>query len=101
MRSQRFGARTEKRKPRPCSGTWYPRVRDFDRNESVLATSTTRNQRRHDAGVGKFRPALLCVFFLGIVLPSGATPTAPRSSQKHIGVLFLSSEDPDLPDVAT
>jgi len=82
--------------------TAVSRVRDFDQNESVLGTSTTRNQRWRDAGVGKFRPALLCVFFLGIVLPSIAAPvgSAPRSRPQHIEVLFLSSEDPDLPDVA-
>lgn len=49
-----------------------------------------------------FRRALLCVLFLGIVpanLAAKAAP-APRPARQQTEVLFLSAEDPDLPDVA-
>jgi PAS domain S-box-containing protein len=61
-----------------------------------------RNQRRRDAGFGRFRSVVFCVLCLGIVLPSlaaNAAPT-PRHTRQQIDVLFLSSADPDLPDVA-
>ena len=61
-----------------------------------------RNHRWRDHEPGRFRSAVLCVFCLGIVLPSLAAKSdpAPRYTRQQIDVLFLSSEDPDLPDVA-
>jgi hypothetical protein len=61
-----------------------------------------RNQRWRDPELGKFRSAVLCVFCLGIVLPGLAAKSdpAPRHARQQVDVLFLSSEDPDLPDVA-
>ena len=48
---------------------------------------------------------MVCVLWLAIVLPSGAAKHAraahaPRPPRLQTGVLLLSSEDPDLPDVA-
>ncbi len=64
--------------------------------------STTRNQRWPNAGIGGLRSALLCVFFLGVVLPNSVANSAPapRQARQQIDVLLLSSADPDLPDVA-
>lgn len=68
----------------------------------VASTSTTRNQRQRDAGVGKFRFTLLCVLSFGTVLANATTKpvSAPRHTQEQTEVLFLSSADPDSPDVA-
>ena len=45
---------------------------------------------------------MLCVFCLGIILPASAehSVSAPRPERQQFDVLFLSSADPDLPDVA-
>jgi PAS domain S-box-containing protein len=70
--------------------------------ESVFGTSTTRNQRWRGPSAGKFRFAVLCVFYFGVV-PAGATASvapAPHPARQQVEVLFLSSSDPDLPDVA-
>jgi len=65
-------------------------------------TSTARNQQCGNAGAGTFRFALFCVLCLGIVLSNVAAKVAPapRPALPQTEVLFLSSTDPDLPDVA-
>ena len=80
-------------------------VRALDRNESGLGTPTTRNQRWSDSRAGAFRSVLICVFCFGIIPSSVAARPAraahqPRPPRQQTEVLFLSSEDPDLPDVA-
>jgi len=69
----------------------------------VASTSTSRNHRRRDAGGGKFRFVPVCVLCFGIVLANAATKPAPapRRNQQQTEVLFLSSADPDSPDVAS
>jgi PAS domain S-box-containing protein len=96
-----------KNKPRPYRGVCYSRVCDLDQNESVLDTSTTRNQRCRGAGASKFRLAQLCVPCIGIglcvclgLIPAAvAAPMPPTPTRQEVEVLFLSSLDPDLPDV--
>jgi len=100
--NERFsGDKTKNRASEPCSGPGRPWVRNLDQKESVLGTSTTPNQRWRDAGVDKFRSAVLCVLCLGIVSPGAEAQVAPAGHRARQGteVLFLSSEDPDLPDV--
>ncbi len=84
------------------SGRRYPWFRILSENESVLGTAKWQNLRWRDARVGTIRSALICVFCLGIALPTSATNSAlaPQHAREQIDVLFLSSEDPDLPDVA-
>jgi PAS domain S-box-containing protein len=61
-----------------------------------------RNQRRRRSELGRSWCAVLCLCCLFIVLPGLAAKSdpAPRHTRQQIDVLFLSSEDPDLPDVA-
>src|SRR5271170_4977484 len=63
-------------------------------------STTTLSQRWRDAGVDRFRTAVLCVLCLGIVKASVAAPARPVlvHTRQQIEVLFLSSMDPDLPD---
>lgn len=70
--------------------------------ESVFGTSITRNQRARNTGVVTFRSTLVCLFCLGIVRPSAAANSAPapRHTRQQNKAFFLSSADPDLPDVA-
>jgi PAS domain S-box-containing protein len=77
-------------------------VRDLERNESVLGTAKRRNLRWRDAPDGPIGSALFCVFCLGIILQSSTANSAPapQHARQQVDVLFLSSEDPDLPDVA-
>jgi PAS domain S-box-containing protein len=72
------------------------------RNESVFNTSTKRNQRCCDAGVGASWSTALCILCFLIVLLNVAARAAPvpRPARQQTEVLFLSSADPDLPDVA-
>jgi PAS domain S-box-containing protein len=74
----------------------------LDRKQKVRGTSRMRNQRWRDAGFGKFRIAVLCVLCLGIARASATAPAPPdaRHTRQQVEVLFLSSLDPDLPDVA-
>jgi PAS domain S-box-containing protein len=67
-----------------------------------LIRFTARNQRSFDAGVTAFRSALLYVLFLGLVQSNAAAKAAPtpRPARQQSEVLFLSSADPDLPDIA-
>src|SRR5580700_2751899 len=61
-----------------------------------------RNQRRRRSELRRSWCAVLCLCCLFIVLPGLAAKSdpAPRHTRQQIDVLFLSSEDPDLPDVA-
>jgi PAS domain S-box-containing protein len=78
----------------------------FNEIESRLGTSLAQHQRclRNKGPV--FRWALTCVLVLSVIRPSAASPAAhptrptPRPVPQQIEVLFLSSLDPDLPDVA-
>ena len=77
-------------------------VHDLEQNESVLGTPTTQNQPLRDAGIVTFLHALVCVCCFCTALPGLTTEPAlaPRHTRQQINVLFLSSADPDLPDVA-
>jgi PAS domain S-box-containing protein len=78
----------------------------FNEIESRLGTSLAQHQRCLDGKGPVHRWALVCVLVLSIIRPSAASPAthstrpAPRPIPQQIEVLFLSSLDPDLPDVA-
>jgi PAS domain S-box-containing protein len=61
-----------------------------------------RNQRWRDDVARRFRLAVLWICCLGLALPGAASQRAsgPRRARQGTEVLFLSSADPDLPDVA-
>ena len=69
----------------------------------MFDTSPTRNQRWSDAEIGAFPCALIWVLCLGLFLLSADAKAAPvgHSTRQQTEVLFLSSADPDLPDVAS
>jgi len=71
-------------------------------DESVLHTSSTRNQRWRQAGVSLVRYAVVFVLCQSIVPPgaSAQPPSAQLTARQGTEVLFLSSVDPDLPDAA-
>src|ERR1700689_1976666 len=75
---------------------------DLVRNESGFDTSKTQNQRWYSPGVGAPRSVLLCVLCLGTFLSNVVAKVAPPAlvPRQQTEVLFLSSSDPDLPDVA-
>ena len=66
-----------------------------------------QSQRCSGPGRATLRCALICVLSLGIIQSSTATPATrnpglkPHPAPQQTEVLFLSSLDPDLPDVAT
>ena len=78
----------------------------FNEIESRLGTSLAQHQRCLGNKEPVFRWALTCVLVLSVIRPSAASPAAhstrptPRPVPQQIEVLFLSSLDPDLPDVA-
>src|SRR5271154_2774066 len=86
----------------PYWGTRFCLSFELDRNESMFNTSTERNQRCCNAGVSASRSASLCILCFVIVLLNVTAKAAPvpRPPRQQTEVLFLSSADPDLPDVA-
>ena len=69
----------------------------------MLATSTTREGQWRDARVSALRRVVFCVFCLAIISRVAAASVTPASHPPRQGteVLFLSSADPDLPEVAS
>jgi PAS domain S-box-containing protein len=75
---------------------------ELDRNESEFHTSTEQNRRWRSAGTGSSRFVAFCIRgFVTVLLNAGATAApVPHPVRQQTEVLFLSSADPDLPDVA-
>ena len=68
----------------------------------MAETTTTRGFRCRDARIGARRFVVLCALCLGTVSPGAPAPVVAAGHPPRQGseVLFLSSADPDLPDVA-
>jgi PAS domain S-box-containing protein len=78
------------------------RVFDLEQNESMFNTSAEQNQRSCNAVVGACRSAvfgILCFVIVPLNVVAKAAPV-PHPARQQTEVLFLSSLDPDLPDVA-
>jgi len=76
----------------------------FHSIEGALRTDTALKSRSLGAGIEIFRRALIFLFVLGVVQPavaSGRSHATPHHAPQQIEVLFLSSLDPDSPDVAS